>query len=161
MIFHLSIEADEPARAAAVLAEIWRGEVHAFPPIGTGSLIVFAGDMRNSAIEIYARGTELHPVDGDADAEGRVNPAAGRMTATHVAIGTTLRADEVLAIAEREGWIAKYRKRGQAFGVIEFWLENATMIEVLTTDMQAEYLASMTIDGWRAMLAAGASAMSG
>jgi hypothetical protein len=33
-----------------------------------------------------------------------------------------------------------------------------TMIEVLTADMAEEYLATMTIDGWRAALAAGAPA---
>jgi hypothetical protein len=46
----------------------------------------------------------------------------------------------VFAIAAREGWEAKYRRRGGAFGVIELWLENRVMIEVLTDEMQAEYL---------------------
>jgi hypothetical protein len=50
----------------------------------------------------------------------------------------------VLAIAHREGWAAKYRKRGGVFGVIELWIEGRQMLEVLTPDMQAEYLAAMT-----------------
>lgn len=154
MIFHLSIAADDPARVAAVLAELWGGEHHPFPPIGTGSRIVFAGDMRNSAIEVYPRGLELHPSEGDADVQGRINAAAGRMTATHCAIATTLKQAEVMRVAEREGWIAKYRKRGGAFGVVELWLENATLVEVLTSDMQAEYLDTMTIEGWGRMVAA-------
>ncbi len=61
--------------------------------------------------------------------------------------------DAVMALAAREGWIAKYRKRGGAFGVIEFWIENAMMVEVLTPEMQAEYLDTISIDNWRAMVA--------
>jgi hypothetical protein len=44
------------------------------------------------------------------------------------------------------------------FGVVELWLENMTMVEVLTDDMAEEYLATMTIKGWRTALAAGAPA---
>jgi hypothetical protein len=39
---------------------------------------------------------------------------------------------------------------------VELWLENMVMIEVLTDDMAAEYLATMTVAGWRSALAAGA-----
>lgn len=155
MIFHVSISADDPSRVANVLAELWNGEVQPFPPIGEGSLAVLAGDTRNSIIEVYPRGTELVAVDGDADAIGVHNPHASRRTATHAAIATPLAAEDVLAIAAREGWTAKYRKRGGLFGVVEFWLENTTMLELLTADMQSEYLETMTNDGWRAVLASG------
>ena len=56
------------------------------------------------------------------------------------AIGTELTADQIFAIARREGWPAKYRKRGGAFGVIELWVEGWRMVEVLTPEMQQEYL---------------------
>lgn len=159
MIYHLSISATDPQRVARVLAEIWQGEVQAFPPIAEGSLAVMAGDERNSMIEVYPHGTELVPVEGDADCVGQHNPAASRRSATHAAIATPLSADEVIGIARREGWTAKYRKRGGMFGVVEFWLENATMLELLTTDMQAEYLGTMTPGRWREVLAAGAPPM--
>ena len=55
----------------------------------------------------------------------------------------------VHAIAEREGWLAKYRKRGGKFGVIEFWIEGTRMIEVLTPAMQGEYLGAMTAENWK------------
>lgn len=155
MIFHFSIAAAQPQRVASILAELWRGEVLPFPPIGTDSLVVMAGDERNSLIEIYPHGTELVPAEGDADCITQHNPWASTRSATHAAIATPLTADEVLAIAGREGWIAKYRKRGGMFGVVEFWLENATMIELLPADMTQEYLATMTPANWREAVAAG------
>jgi hypothetical protein len=35
--------------------------------------------------------------------------------------------------------------------VIELWIEGRQMIEVLTPEMQQEYLASMKLEDWRAM----------
>jgi hypothetical protein len=154
MIFHASIQAENPERVGRALAELWRGEVHPFPPIGVGSVIVMAGDERNSAIEIYALGTDLHEAAGDADGEGRPGGPDGRRAA-HLAIATPLSRGEVEAIAGREGWSAKYRKRGGMFGVLEVWLENAFMLEVLTPSMQTEYLQSFTPQSWRAVLAEG------
>ena len=154
MIFHFSIDADDPQRVGAVIARLWRGEALPFPPVANGSVIVMAGDHRNSAIEIYPRGVELEPADGDADALGPVAAAPAQGSATHAAISSPLTFEEVMDIAAEEGWLAKYRKRGGMFGVVELWLENRLMIEVLTPQMQAEYLAAMTPDGWRAALAA-------
>jgi hypothetical protein len=57
-------------------------------------------------------------------------------------VASPLEEAEVFAIAQREGWMAKYRKRGGLFGVIELWLENRQMMEVLTAEMQREYLAA-------------------
>lgn len=153
MIFHASVSAADPDRVAAVFAELWRGQVFPFPPVGQGSLIVLAADERNSGIEIYPRGTELMPAEGDADAVSRHNPAADGRSATHLAIATPLSQQDVLAIAAREGWTAKYRKRGGMFGVVELWIENTLMIEVLTESMVSEYLDSMTPQGWGAALA--------
>jgi len=141
MIFHLSIAADDPARVARVIAELWGGKARIFPPVGKGSAVATAGDGIGTTLEIYARGTELAPADGDADAYAEINPDAPRRTATHIAMATRLSQQQVFAIAEREGWLAKYRKRGGMFGVIELWLENAVLAEVLTPEMQAEYQA--------------------
>jgi hypothetical protein len=55
-------------------------------------------------------------------------------------------------VAAREGWPAKYRKRGGMFGVVEVWIEGRQMMEFLTPVMQDEYLASMSTANWQAML---------
>jgi hypothetical protein len=156
MLFHLSIDADDPRRIAHLLAELLGGEALPFPPV-SGGWVALAGDERSTLVEVYPRGTLLFEVKGDHDAESYVDEFAGwvRGSATHFAIATRLTLDRVLAIAEREGVSAKYRRRADAFGVIELWLEGEQMIEVLTPDMQAEYIAAMSPAGYRALLARG------
>ena len=159
MLFHLSIDADEPRHVAEVLAEIMGGEALPFPSVIEGSWVALSGDARGTLIEVYPRGTELMIGVGDADAFGRINPDAGRRGPVHFALATSLSFDQVFAIGAREGWTVKYRKRGGAFGVIELWAEDCLMVEVLTDEMQAEYLDTITIDNWRRMLAARDAAM--
>lgn len=152
MLFHLSIDADDPRHVAHVIAELWGGVATPFPPVIDGSWIAMAGDDRNTAVEVYPRGTELVEAEGDADAVGAIR-GTSRHSSTHFAMATHLSVEQVLAIANREGWPAKYRKRGGAFGVLELWIEGSRMIEVLTPEMQAEYRATMTVAGWNGFLA--------
>lgn len=144
MIFHVSIDADNPRHVAEVLAELWGGVATPFPPVTPGCWVAKAGDDRNTTIEIYPRGTELVEAEGDADSFG-VAGAPDRRSATHLAIATAMTPEAVYAIAGREGWPAKYRKRGGVFGVIELWVEGSRLIEVLTPEMQAEYTSRKTI----------------
>lgn len=139
MIFHLSLDANDPRHVAEIFAELWNGKALPFPPVAKGSWMALAGDERNNLIEVYPRGTRLVEVAGDADPKAETGPAM-RSSSTHIAIGTRLTVDQILAIARREGWNAKYRRRGGQFGVIEMWVEGWRMVEVLTPDMQEEYL---------------------
>ncbi|MDF0486598.1 hypothetical protein PX554_00520 [Sphingomonas sp. H39-1-10] len=154
MLFHMSMSANDHRKVAAVIAELWNGKALPFPPVSDDGWIVLAGDDRGTAIEVYPAGTVLRERPGDADAYGEAGEVRA-YTPTHAAIASPLDADAILAIAAREGWPAKYRKRGGAFGVIEMWIEGCQMIEVLAPEMQREYLATMTIAQWEAMLAAG------
>jgi hypothetical protein len=60
--------------------------------------------------------------------------------ATHFALSVATAADEVTAIAAREGWECFTCNRGP-FHVIEVWLENETMVEILPPEFAREYLA--------------------
>jgi hypothetical protein len=150
MLFHMSIAANDPKHVAEVIAEFWGGEAFPFPPVSDNGWIAVAGDARGSALEVYPADVVLRETDGDADAHGQ---ATGHVafTATHGAIATTLDVDAVMAIAAREGWPAKYRKRGGMFGVVELWIEGRQMMEILTPEMQDEYRASMSFDTWRGL----------
>jgi hypothetical protein len=142
MLFHMSIAADDPKHVAGVLAELWQGEARPFPPVSDNGWVALAGDERGTLIEVYPQGTVLRESEGDVDAHGDPS-GSDRFSASHGAIATNLDRDAVLALAEREGWPAKYRKRGGLFGVVELWIEGRQMMEVLTPEMQAEYLAAM------------------
>jgi hypothetical protein len=160
MIFHFSIAAHHPQRVASVIAELWDGDALFFPPVSDNAWIVMARDDRRSAIEVYPIDTVLREAEGDADARGE---ATGQVsyTATHAAIATSLSQEKVLAIAAREAWPAKYRKRGGMFGVVELWIEGRQMMEILTPEMQEEYCATMSAANWRAMLSAFEAARAG
>lgn len=150
MLFHVSIDADDPERVAKVLAEIWGGVATPFPAVIEGSWIAMAGDAYNTAVEVYPRGTVL--IESEQGALG-VFGMNGKRSPTHFAMATALTMDDVMAIAEREGWPTEYHKRGGAFGVLEMWVEGMCMIEVLTPEMQQEYLDAFTIPNWQAFLA--------
>ena len=151
MLFHLSIEADDAKRTAEVLAEIWGGVALPFPPVGVGSWMAFHGADDGRLIEVYPRGTTLTETDADAIGVMTDRP---RASATHFAMSTALSADQIHGLATRQGWTSKYCRRGGKFGVIEVWIDGCQMIEVLTPEMQREYLDNVSIANWRAMLAA-------
>ena len=157
MIFHVSTDAQNPQRVASVIAELWGGVATPFPAVIEGSWIAMAGDARNSAVEFYPAGTELVQGAGEAGGHGEIG-GNGAGSSVHFAMATDKSIDEVKAIADREGWPAKVCLRGGAFRVIEFWVEGTRMIEVLTPEMQAEYLAAFTTENWQGFLAAQALA---
>jgi hypothetical protein len=150
MLFHISIAAERPKQAARLVAELWGGRAFPFPPVADGSWIAMAGDERGSAIEVYPLGAELHEGEGEAMVRAQAGRPA-RNGPVHVAIATGLDVDSVKTIATRFGAPAKVCARGP-FHVIEVWVEGCFMIEVLTPQMQAEYLASFQFDGYERFL---------
>ena len=157
MLFHASIDAQDPRHDASVLAEIWRGSVLPFPPV-PGSYIVLAGDERGSAIEILPAGRVLIP--GDREAESIKAFDSPRATATHLAVGVSCSVAELERIARRERWLSRVCWRGDLFRVVEFWIENRVELEFLTPEMQAEYRAAANSERFGATFASMAAARS-
>ena len=150
MIFHFSIGADDPKRTATMIAELWRGQAFYFPMVGKGSWIAHAGDDRRTTIEVYPRDLAFYP---NESGEGHQrNEPVSRHGPFHAAVGTPLSIEEVEEIGRRYGCHTILCNRGP-FRVIEFWVDNAQMVEMLTPEMQEEYQRSVTPDGFRAMLA--------
>src|SRR6266567_9547640 len=139
MIHHLSIAARDPKHVAGVLAEFMGGVAVPFPP-NPGSFFALQLDEHGSGVEVYPAGTQLQP--GGSDGGGFVKkPAAERgYGATHFALSVAAEADAVEAIANLEGWHCFRCNRGP-FHVIEVWLENESMVEILPPELAAEYLA--------------------
>jgi hypothetical protein len=149
MIFHFSIAADDPKRTATMLAELWRGEALPFPMLGQGSWVAHAGDDRRSTIEVYPRDVVLYPAERFGDLREQAMP---RNVPFHAAVATPLSIEEVEEVGRRYGCQTRVCQRGPWFRVIEFWVDNALMLEMLTPEMQQEYQDNVTIPNWRAML---------
>lgn len=153
MINHISIAVHDTEKVAGVLAELWGGFAIPFPPC-PDSYFVLANDGRGSAIEVTPINTVLVPGSGlpprDADASAPTEEYEAKFVqadshppyvATHLNINTHLSEAEVRAIAEREGWrvLVCNRDRG-LFQLIEMWIEDRFMLEVMTPEQTARYV---------------------
>ena len=79
----------------------------------------------------------------------RTNPAPSPYSEVHLAIGTVLTDEGVIALAHREGWLAQRSPRGGLFDVVELWVENKLLLEVLPKAQQPRYFANLTADKFR------------
>lgn len=140
MIHHLSIPARNPRHVATVLTEMFDGTLTGFGPY-RDSFIAWMGDEHGSAIEVYPTGTEMLPDAGRGQANFRHAEGASPYCATHAAVSIQLDKAAIFAIAQREGWRAIELSRGSNM-VIEFWIENAVMLELMTSDMSRDYVAA-------------------
>jgi hypothetical protein len=140
MIHHISVAAQNPQHVARVLAEVLKGQFVPFPP-APGSYMVIAMDEHGTAIEVLPKGTEILPGSGLGSCyfEPNLNPSPH--TATHAAISVPRSQSEIEAIGQREGWRVVRCDREGFFDLMEFWVENTLMLELLTPEMTARYLA--------------------
>jgi len=115
-----------------------------------------ADDEHGTGVEVYPRDEVLVPGSSDDEMvqQGHLD-SPPRYGCFHMAVGTKLSRDEIIAIGQREGWRAIYCSRG-SFDVVEFWIENSLMIEFLNPDMQAQYKALTQARADRVAVAASA-----
>ena len=154
MIHHLSIAARDPMHAAGVLAELMGGAAVPFPP-NPGSFFALQLDEHGSGVEVYPAGTELQPAG--ATGGSFVKKDARGYGSTHFALSVATDAATVKTIAERAGWQCFDCNRGP-FHVIEVWVENETMVEVLPPEYAREYLAFTSPDKVQTTMAAARTA---
>jgi hypothetical protein len=138
MIHHLSIPVQNPLHVAKTLVELFGGTLTRFGPY-PNSYIAWAGDEYGTAIEVYPVGTEMFPDAGAGQANFRHNPNASGFVATHATVSVNRSSEEIFALCAREGWRAVELSRG-AFNVIELWIENRVMLELMTQEMTDGYL---------------------
>lgn len=139
MIHHYSIPVVDTVHVAEIMARLFNGTITRFGPYHD-SYIVWFGDEHGSAIELYPAGTEMVPGGEGSQADFVHNTTHTGFTSTHAAISIQRSRQEIFEVARQEGWRALELPRG-GFNVIEFWIENKVMIELLTPDMANDYLA--------------------
>ncbi|HEY9880736.1 MAG TPA: hypothetical protein V6D29_19920 [Leptolyngbyaceae cyanobacterium] len=140
MLHHVSIAVENPARVANVLAQLMGAQAFEFP-IHPNAYIVVQGDQYGTAIEVLPANTAW--VAGEVEAEIVPAPSASSFTPTHVAISVPSSLSTIKTIGTREGWLVRQCDRGP-FEVIELWLENRVMVELLPQDLATKYLSFMT-----------------
>lgn len=139
MLHHFSVAVNDPKHVAEVMAEIFKGYVGPFPP-NPGSYMALAGDEHGTMIEFYPAGTELVPGNYEGQVGFTLTPNVAQFTSFHAAISVPTTLEEIERIGAREGWYVLPASRDGLFEVVEFWVENRLMLELLTPTMAAKYL---------------------
>lgn len=143
MIHHISIPARDPQHVAEVLAELMGGRCHPFGPL-EGAFMATSGDEHGSMIEVYPERATLE-IPNDEKQVVFGNQPAPRAWPFHLLLSVPRERDQIERIGAREGWRTKLFGRGipgqkPFFHVIEFWLENRLMVEVVSPEMAEEYV---------------------
>jgi len=150
VIHHVSLPARDPMAVARVLAELIGGRAYRFPGPLPGAAMAVSGDRHGTMIEIYPESTVMAPGDGEA-------PVAYRTAATdraHAAFHALLSVPHDRAAIERigaaAGWRTKFFSRAApglppVFHVVEVWVENRFLLEVVPADLIEVYESYMQI----------------
>ena len=139
MLHHISVAVNHPQQVAEVLAEVFQGQAVPFPP-HPGSYMVLAKDEFGTAIELYPIETIIVPQINQGQAGFLSTQIAPEYTSVHAAISVPLSLEEIERIGAQQGWQVSLCNRDGFFDVVEFWVENRLMLELLTPQMAAAYL---------------------
>jgi hypothetical protein len=148
MFHHISIAAENPFRVSKVIAELTGGQFFEFP-VAPGAYMVTFKDRYGSGIEVLPNNTVWMAGETEAEVQPKELP---RFSATHAALSVSVSRETIEAIGAREGWLVRWCDRGR-FQVIELWIENQFMLELLTADMTADYIQFMQPESYSAFLA--------
>jgi hypothetical protein len=145
MIRHISMPARDPRHVASVLAELMGGRAYPFRGPLPGAWLALAGDEHGTLIEIYPETTVMRPAAGERHIPFATTAAPPDHVGWHVNLSVALERPAIEAIAAREGWqVALYGAappgKPAVFHVIQLWVENRTLVELITPSMLPDYL---------------------
>lgn len=139
MIHHFSMSAKEPLHVAHVLAELLQGSVAPFSKYPNG-YVVFTRDSYGTLIEICPQGLELQPGSDSESFCYSASPRSSGYSISHFNLSVSISEAEIQAIATREGWRCIRVSAGDFFEVIEFWVENQILLELMPPTFTSQYL---------------------
>ncbi|MBI1406653.1 MAG: hypothetical protein GC145_11065 [Caulobacter sp.] len=159
MIAHFAMPAANPRAVADVFARIIDGVAMPFP-IVEGGWIVVARDGSGTGVEVIPETSAHHPgvgaydpdfvsrQPGDEPWESQIRQDGAPQAASgfHVALTSALSIEEIIALGQSQGWRAIHAQRGPFFDLVELWVDNRIMIEVLPPEGTRRYLAFYTPD---------------
>jgi hypothetical protein len=147
VIAHVSLPALDCRTVAAVLAKIMDGIAVPFPPGGPEAWNCWSkrGDFQ---IVVTPVGQVMLEGPGGHIWGARL-VGEERAYESHFAIAVERPAEEVIELARAGGWHTQLCNRGGFFDVVEVWVENAYLVEVLGPAQLADYRRSMTVENWK------------
>lgn len=159
MIHHISIPAQNPLNVAKVLAELTQGRAYPFPAAPQSYIVFMPDNDQGLCIEIYPDQVEIIPGSDEQQARvryknqrdlaGDFQAASAGFKDFHAAISVPLSWSEVQAIARRENWRVLLAERGAgSYQMIELWVENHLLLEILTPEMMHNYTAFLNPQNW-------------
>jgi hypothetical protein len=145
MIHHMSFGVRDPHRVAQVLAELAAATpVRApTPPFPCDAWLVVAGDGQGSLLEILPATSVFDP---DAPLGIRQRPATSEPVSAHVLISAAVDAEEIQALAAREGWRADEVETG-LFKIIKLWIDGTVLVELLAKGEADRYIKTFGAGG--------------
>jgi hypothetical protein len=119
-----------------------------------------SGDAHGTMIEAYPEAAGISPGRGDDPGRFIENERTPQAWPFHLLLSVPLGQSAIERIGEREGWRTRFFGRGApgqppAFHVIEFWVENRLMIEVVPQEMARDYEEVVQIPRLDRMIGAG------
>jgi hypothetical protein len=168
MIAHVSIPSKNPKETALFFAAIIDGIVFDFPVVA-GASIAVAKDQSGLAIEVYPINMAHHPGQGENDLsvptggpatlpwEDQIYPEQDqpRPTGFHVALSSKLSETEIIQRAKKFGWRTISCDRGGVFKLIEVWIDNKFLVEILIQEELKRYQSFMNPQGCLKMFGTG------
>ncbi len=148
MLHHVSFSVRDPAKCAAIVAELVAGQVldAPCPPFPTGSRFVLLHDQSGALIELTPWGSVLDPGQRGIGQDPEMRPHS----ASHILIGTPLASQAVLTAAGRHGLRAISADAG-LFRLIKVWIEDSLLLELLPPEHAADYIDSFGPGGAAAL----------
>lgn len=154
MIHHISLPARDPRHVADLLAELLGGRAYPFPGPLPSAWIAVSGDAHGTMIEVYPETAAMAPGEGDAPVVYAAAPPDSRPIAFHALISVPHDRATIEAIGTRVGWRTKFFDRAApgrppVFHVIELWVENRILLEIVpaaTISIYERYMQLQTMD---------------
>lgn len=139
MIHHFSMSAREPARVARVLAELIGGRAYHFPGPLPGATMAVSGDRHGTMIEIYPEQVVMAPGEGEEQVTFGEAPARDH-AGFHALLSVPHDRATIERIGAAAGWRTRFFSRAApglppVFHVIEVWVENRFLLEVVPADL--------------------------
>lgn len=154
MIAHFSLPARDPRGVADLFAALIDGIAMPFPLV-PGAWVAIASDGSGCGIEVLPEASAHHPGSGETDpqrhAQGpevmpwevqiRQDGQSQAASGFHVALSTGKSVEEILDLVRPHGWRAVPCDRGGVFELVEVWVDDRFLVEVIPPRGLEHYLA--------------------